>query len=303
MSSTRNVSVDTTKFKEIFRKIFRAYLENAGVFKELRAENFGPQNVFRPKGVEAGSAQHLYWLALVALSDKRTNSTFLYKCFAKMFTQNKCLFKRGHYLSHARMEKLFRAYTIALPVKEIAFFLERKKHLDELFDGDPFKIFEGVSSINELIAKLRAIGKKHGIKNVFPGAKQKIFSLLAMFLSEFRAFEFNDVVPIDTWVQAIAVMTQVVHGEGRIKDNVLEHTLRPAMSELYNEFRHLLGTSNATWILGKVCCTHCWRKDMTSSCPIYSQCSGPFWRHRHEVSGRHYGQFKIPPDSRGKWSQ
>lgn len=300
--SNQKVSIDTVKFKEIFRAIFRAYTENTGVFTKLRAENFGPQNMFRPKGVSIGSQDHLYWLTLVALSDKRTNSTFLYKCFAKMFTRNKSLFKRGFYPSVRRMEKLFRAYTIALPVKEIGFFLERKRHLDELFGGDAFKIFEGVSNIDELMTKLKVTGRKHGIRNVFPGAKQKIFSLLAMFLSEFKVLMFKDVVPVDTWVQAIAVMTGIVHGKGRIKDNVLERKLRPSMSELYSEFRYLLGTSNATWILGKACCTHCWRKDMTNLCPIFSLCSGPFWRYRHEVSGRHYGQFLIPPENRGKWS-
>lgn len=295
------VTIDEKRFREIFREVFCAYGNGKGIFEKLRANNFGPQNIHRPKGVEIGSPDHIYWLSLVALSDKRTNSSVLYRCFARMFTRNPSLFKRGVYPSLRRTKELFRRYTIALPVKEEAFFRERKRHLDELFDGNPLKIFEGVSNIDELMIKLKVLGKKYGIKNVFPGAKEKIFSLLAMFLSEFTDLQFADVVPIDTWVQAVAVSTGIVKGTGRIKDRVLEKLLRPLMTELYQEFRHVLGTSNATWILGKAACNRCCWENMSELCPIFNKCKGPFWRLRHAESDLHYGQFQIPPDWRNKW--
>lgn len=294
------VKIDKKRFREIFREVFLAYTNKQGLFAKLRAENFGPQNIHRPNAVDIGSKDHLYWLSLVALSDKRTNSSVLYRCFARMFTDHPNLFVRRRYPSHPEMTKLFRAYTIALPVKEIAFFLERKKHLDEVFDGDPIMIFNDASDIDGLMKKLKVMGTERGIPKLFPGAAEKIFSLLAMFLSEFTELRFADVVPIDTWVQAVAISTRVVRGKGRIKDRAMESMLRPLMTELYAEFRHALGTSNATWILGKVACTRCASENMEGACPVYDKCKGPFWRLRHPVSDKHYGQFKIPPDYRCK---
>jgi len=289
------IQIDKKRLKEIFRLIFNAYANKTGIFATLRAENLGPQNVFRPQGVTIGDKDHLYWLTLVALSDKRTNSPILYRNFARMFHRNKSLFKRGVYPSLARMTNLFRAYKIALPVMEIAFFLQRKRHLDELFGGDPLKIYEGVSDIDELMKKLMAIAKKRGIRNLFPGAKRKIFSLLAMFLSEFTELEFADIVPIDVWVQSICTSSGVLIGSGQIDINVLEKMLRPLMTELFQEFRSIKGAPNATWIQGKMLCTNCARLDMSIACPIYHLCKGPFSRMRHPVSDKHYGRIQMPP--------
>ena len=269
------VTVDQKRFKEIFREIFLAYSNRSGIFETRRAENFGPQKIYIPKGVSVGSIDHIYWIALVALSDKRTNSAFLYKRFAEMFSRNPSLFKRRVYPSVRRMTQLFEQYEIALPRKEIPFFLERKRHLDMFFDGDPVKIYEGVSNINELMKKLKYLGKQHGIKLMFPGAKEKIFSLLAMFLHELVTFEFADVVPIDTWVLSIAISTRAIKGTGRIKDRELERMLRPLMSSLYQEFRQLHGTSNATWILGNVLCARCSDQCAQLKCPVYDKCKGP----------------------------
>ena len=290
------IGIDKTLFRRIFRRIFKAYVDHSGVFKELRAENFGPQNLYMPKGVETGNRDHLYWLTLVALSDKRTNSAMLYYCFAKMFSRNKNLFKRGEYPTLSRMTELFRAYKIALPVMEIAFFIERKRHLDELFGGDPLNIFVGTHDIDELMVKFDAIARQNGIANLFPGAKKKIFSLLAMFLSEFTELQFADVVPIDVWVQSIANSTSVLTGEGQIDINTLEQMLRPLMTSVFSEFKHLKGTSNATWIHGRALCTNCGRVNTSSLCSVYEECKGPFKRMRHPVSGKLYGRIQVPAD-------
>jgi hypothetical protein len=194
------------------------------------------------------------------------------------------------------MTELFRAYKIALPVMEIAFFIERKRHLDELFGGDPLNIFVGTHDIDELMVKFDAIARQNGIANLFPGAKKKIFSLLAMFLSEFTELQFADVVPIDVWVQSIANSTNVLTGEGQIDINALEQMLRPLMTSVFSEFKHLKGTSNATWIHGRALCTNCGRVNTSSLCSVYEECKGPFKRMHHPVSGKLYGRIQVPAD-------
>lgn len=220
----------------------------------------------------------------------------LYRNFARMFNRNKKLFIQGYYPSHRKMERLFRTYKIAVPVGDIALFLEKKRHLDELFNGDPFAIYNGVSNIDDLLIKARRIAKSRGIDLPFPGAKEKIFTLLAMFLSELTDLQFDDLIPIDVWVQSIAAATGVLKGEGIIKFRVLERLLRPNMRKLFSEFKDVPGAANATWILGKSMCTHCAGRDMKDVCLIYDMCKGPFRRHRTPESDKHSGYIEVPSD-------
>lgn len=169
------VKIDEEVFSIVFGLIFQSYSLKTGIFKRHSARDVGPQYRFCPSSVNRGDADHLYWLTLVAFSDKRTDSVFLYRNFSRMFSRNPRLFLRGQYPSLRRMSDLFQRYKIALPAKEISFFIERKRHLDDLFEGDPLKIYEGSKDIASLMKNLKDLAKKSGIKNLFPGAKEKIF--------------------------------------------------------------------------------------------------------------------------------
>jgi hypothetical protein len=264
-------------------------------------DSSGPQTKYFPSCVIKASPDHLYWLTLVAFSDRRTNSTYLYKNFARMFQENISLFKRGQNPSYEEMQRLFRAYTIALPQSEIAFFLERKKHLDSFFEGNPLKIYEGITDVKSLMIKLRKVGRENQIKNIFPGAKEKIFCLLAMFLSELVDLKFDDTVPVDVWVQSITASTDTLTGSGHIKVSTLEAIIRPLLSSLFKKIRNLdPKSSNATYLLGKHGCTHCAGKDMTKLCPVYALCKGPFERARHPISEKHLGVVRLPLIQKGK---
>lgn len=294
------IAIQSDIFLEIFELIFKAYANQTGIFEKQRAGSGAPQRVFCPKNVTKGSPDHLYWLALVAFTDKRTDSSSLYERFAFMFQRNSSLFRRGHIPSRRRMTELFRRYRIAVPVKEIGFFLERKRHLDLFFEGNPLKIYEGVSDIPSLMTKLKKVAKQNGVRKLFPGAKEKIFSLLAMFLWENIGLEFADIVPVDVWVQSIAASTTVLTGNGRINFNALERLLRPLVTKAFAEYRGVEGATNATWILGKYGCRNCRRVDMSNLCPVFRQCQGPFERTTHSVSGKHLGVITLPLNLHGK---
>jgi len=152
-----------------------------------------------------------------------------------------------------------------------------------------------------LIIKLKKIAKDNGVENLFPGAKRKIFSLLAMFLSELSELDFIDIIPIDVWVQAIVSSTGILKGNGCINVSTLEKELRPLMSKLYKEFRGNTGSVNATWILGRYQCNRCVGSDVSNTCPIYNHCKGPFTRHRHAVSSKHLGVISVPSAFKGKF--
>lgn len=294
------IEVDKKRFLRVFGLIFEAHKNATGIFAKHSAETSGPQNVFWPQTAAKGSRNHLYWLALVAFSDRRTNSTFLYKNFAKMFEENGFLFERGFKPSIAQMTDLFRFYKIALPVKEIALFIERKSHLDDVFGGDPLNIYAGVEDVNGLMKKLKAIAKEKGIKNLIPGAAEKIFCLLAMFLREFVQMDFADIVPVDVWVQSIATSTGVLKGNGHIKFETLGHRLRPLMTKAFLRYRKVSGATNATWILGKYGCTHCAGTSMCNLCPVYRLCKGPFERMKHPDTKKHSGAIQVPPHYKPK---
>ncbi len=288
------IKVNEKSFFKIFGLIFKAYQGKKGIFGKNDKKVIIPQNTFWPRTIIKGSKDHLYWLALVAFSDKRTDSVWLYMNFAKMFERNPSLFERGYYPSLGRMAELFKTYGIALPTKEIAFFIERKHHLDEFFQGDPVKIYEGSPNVESLIKNLKNIGKQNEIKNLFPGAKEKIFCLLAMFLREYVDLKFEDIVPIDAWVQAISASTGVLEGKGYIKFSNLGKLLRPLMAKAFLKHRSIYLAENATWILGKTGCTHCSWEDMSKLCPVYNLCKGPFKSTRHAVSGKHLAVIQLP---------
>lgn len=294
------ITISKTSFLKVFGLIFEAYVNRQGLFAKHTADTSGPQKTFCPSKLEKVSREHLYWLALVALSDRRTNSIHLYKNFATMHDEDQTLFVQSVQPSLEKATELFRAYQIALPVKDIRLFLERKYHLDVFFDGDPLKIYEGVDNVSDLMKKLSDIGKAAGIKIMFPGAAEKIFSLLAMFINELVEIEFKDLVPIDVWVQSISASTGVLKGKGKIGTKALSKQLRPLMAKSFSLHIENEGASNATWILGKFGCTHCNHQDMCKLCPVYHICKGPFERACHHESGNPIDAIQLPLKLKGK---
>lgn len=294
------IKISKTRFLKVFGLIFEAYVNSQGLFAEHTADTSGPQRTFRPSKLQKGSKEHLYWLALVALSDRRTNSIHLYKNFATMYDEDQTLFVQGAQPSLEKATELFRAYQIALPVKETRLFLERKRHLDVFFDGDPLKVYVGVDNVSDLMQKLSDIGKAQGIKVMFPGAAEKIFSLLAMFINELVQIEFKDLVPIDVWVQSISASTGVLNGKGKIGTRVLNRQLRPLIAKSFSSHMENEGVSNATWILGKFGCAHCGHQDMSKLCPVYHFCKGPFERAYHHETRRPIDVIQLPLKLKGK---
>ncbi len=281
----------------IFSKIFVAYRDGTHLFSnpEFRASKIAPQKIFIPSGVEVGSHKHLYWLSLVAMSDRRTTSRHLYQRFAKLFSRNRKLFEIGYVPSLKRLEYLFRKYQIALPEKEIERFQRRKIHLDTYFEGNPLKIYEGFQTIEQILKNIDRIEKQSKIKIILPGAKAKILTLLAMFFYELGFHpDFQDLVPVDSWVQVISVSTGALTGEGKIRFTPLEKMIRPEMARVSNLFREIEGVQNATWILGNNLCANCARKCMRDVCPIFEECFGPFFRDRTELKN-HSGSIVLPP--------
>lgn len=217
-----------------------------------------------------------------------------------MYDDDQTLFVQGAQPSLEKATELFRAYQIALPVKEIRLFLERKRHLDVFFDGDPLKIYVGVDNVSDLMQKLSDLGKAQGIKVMFPGAAEKIFSLLAMFINELVQIEFKDLVPIDVWVQSISASTGVLKGKGKIGTRVLNRQLRPLIAKSFSSHMENEGVSNAAWILGKFGCTHCGHKDMSQTCPVYHLCKGPFDRAYHHETHRPIDAIQLPLKLKGR---
>lgn len=295
------ITFDERRFAHVFRKVFRAFEAQTHLFAVLSYKTVGPQHLNCPKKITVGSREFMYWLTLTAWCDKRTNSADLYAKMALLFSNHRQFFDVGYLPKEGYLANLFRRYGLGLMQSVPREFIERKRHLDSFFDGDPREIYRGTKTIEELMKKLQDLGRNSGVGNIFPGAKEKIFTLLAMFLSELSELDFGEVVPIDVWVQSISTSTGVLKGRGQIDHNEVERTLRPLMASLFNnKFRHVQGAANATYMLGVELCKTCRVRDHRATCPIYSDCNGPFKRTRHPESGKHYGRITIPPDYIGK---
>ena len=294
------MNINIKRFNLVFGRIFAAYEQRSGIYATHDADTFGPQRLDRPKGTEIGDSKHLYWLTLAGLSDRRTDSSSLYPRMATMFDQHPELFIQGQYPTFVELETLYRTYKIGVPVNDIGLFIKRKRHLDEFFAGDPLRIYDECTTATEVVVKMRALARKHNLPHVFPGAKEKMFSLLAMFLSEITDLRFSDLVPIDTWVQSVVASTGVLRGTESIKVSALEKMLRPPMTRLFSTFRDVPGAANATWIHGRKLCDRCGSTDMSKLCPVYDLCKGPFARMRHAETDRHIGRIAAQPKFRQK---
>lgn len=289
------ITLDTKRLEIVFGTIFKAYGEQTHLFAfpENRAEQHAPQLINRPKHVSVGDERHLYWLALTAMSDSMTHSGLLYKNSARMFSRNPSLYEVGRIPTLRRTRELFKRYGIALPHKQAVFFRERKRHLDLLFAGNPLNIYRDVSTIEQLLPQLRALGRSTGVSNVFPGAKGKILTLLAMYLSEAAGLQFKDLVAADLWVQRLANTTDALVGDGVIMNERLERMLRPEISRIYHQSVPVSGLANATWLLGNRLCSKCHKEDVRALCPIYDLCNGPS-RSMRDKNNRQTGKVQRP---------
>ena len=299
-------AVNKQCFNGTFGTIFQAYQNKTHLFALHRAENTAPQIINIPRSISHGSVEHIYWYALVGMSDTRTTSATLYPRFARMFSDNPSLFQVGTFPKPSELLLLFKKYQIALPRKQIKLFIERKHHLDVIFGGDPLAIYEGIQTIDELIARNTVLAREYGVRrnNLFPGAKRKVFTLLAMFLSEIvPGFTFKELVPIDVWVQSITNSIGALSGFDLINIIDLEQSIRPHMVRVFEPFKGEFGVASATWILGNKGCSNCHRIDMSALCPVYDNCRGPYLRMRHPGSNKLYGKVQMFPTFRQKFTE
>lgn len=159
-------------------------------------------------------------------------------------------------------------------------WVENSKRMLALYDGDPRKIFEGVSGYEE--ACRRVMNDKKG--GGFCGFQEKMVSMLLYFLMDAELIEFFYFpVPVDFHVLRVSVSLEIVEfSEDPIGRNVYSKELLAQLREMFQKYSESngitpLAMAEAMWLLSNRLCKRTpgnkinegeWRKRKTVLTPV-----------------------------------
>lgn len=72
------VKVDSVLAHELLDQLMDNYLRRQALYRHVHQLN-APQTTFRPEGLEVGSVEHARWLFFAAMTDRREQSSQVYK--------------------------------------------------------------------------------------------------------------------------------------------------------------------------------------------------------------------------------
>lgn len=141
------------------------------------------------------------------------------------------------------------------------YWVENAKQMVELYDGDPRKIFDGVTTYEECLERIqnRGSGKK---RRGFYGFQKKMVSMATYFMMDASLIEeFVFPLPVDLHVLRVSIENEMIKFHGYAEDDNLysEETL-DLLRSLYYEYAHKHGIDtirlcDAVWLLSNSLCS------------------------------------------------
>ncbi len=289
----RDLSVDVSRAEEVLGQLFEAGSRAWGLYGSITRETHAPQIVHVPPGIEPGSLEHRVYLALVVMTDRRSQSMGLYERHVELYRRCSWLYGReGMSVSSDVIFPILVQHQIGMPkpVSESWPRLIETIYLD--LNGDPLNLYMSkpgmVRGIDDILALKKKDAKKRESRKTgeldLPGFGPKILSLLALFYSELGLMDIpEDACPVDVHVQRLFLLTGAVsaHKEGDVyvRNDMLERIVRKTICQIAkkNDWS-IIDLSHYMWFLGNQLCGTCHqRKDIFSACPLAGgYCLGNF---------------------------
>jgi len=261
------ISFDRVRAEEVLGTLYERYLAGRYPFNlpEAQAPQI-PANM--PKGGFASSVDHARFLFLACLwmrgkikSDTAIRGlSRIYETLPEAFQP-----EYARTLSPEMLIPILKQNALGFAKGQNArFWIENMARLDDHWRGDPRRLFDGITSYENLCKRVRNHKTKWGRERNtegpgFMGFQKKMTSLLAYFLMEAKLVDrFDFPLPVDFHVMRIMIAHKILAFEGSIDDFSKKHIL-DAAREFAIEYaeRHKVDSlhfSEFVWYFSRAMC-------------------------------------------------
>ena len=136
-------------------------------------------------------------------------------------------------------------------------WVQNAQRMQEKYDGDPRKIFEGVTTYEESQKRIQNDGKGNG----FYGFQEKMTSMIIYYLMDEELIEpFNFPIPVDLHVLRVSIANEMItFGDAPHGTNLFTDETLAALRGLYLDYANEKDVSplrlcNAVWMLSESSC-------------------------------------------------
>lgn len=289
----------------LLKRIHYAYEKQKFLYSRYHAfHGVAPQHNNLPRGVEAGSQEHVLFLFFTSLVTLQSSSdegfkqaVYLYENFHECFTKRVVIKRVDGTLT---LEEIFKEVGFNKPKSWSRYWSQCAMTLFYEYDGNPLNIIKEAKTVDGML-KRKKEARKAGKDWYLNGYGPKLFSLFCLFCEELGLIEpVSDAIPVDVHLQRICFSTGVVTVDTvRVGDTILAEFLRKKLTQFcWANGIKPRDLAHAMWFLGSKSCSRCNRiRGLESYCPIYKECEGspptePYWH-----NGR--WQLDLPKNEKG----
>ncbi|MDQ5962439.1 MAG: hypothetical protein QG653_246 [Patescibacteria group bacterium] len=292
---------DTKRADDILLEMLFWFNRGLGHYQHNNVAN-APQNVLMPsvfhgkvptqinldgtseeeKAIEPmkiGSRDHLQWLFPTVGSDRRQESTNVYRNHSLLYHEKPGLYRgEAQHLEPRELEKILREFKFGIPEDTSRYWPHQARTLFKCFAGDPIKLLEYCGGTVAGVLAFKKNWRKEVGSLSLPGFGPKITSLLFLFYEELGKFPMpDDAFAVDVHVQRFFLQTKTVLLKERVIASMLERVLRPYLCGFCARFsKSKVDLAHALWQNGAKMCDVCTRqKGADVLCPIEKCCTGP----------------------------
>jgi endonuclease III len=248
---------------EVMDILVKAQREKQGIYGQaVLPQEYKPDHL-RPGGAYFGSHEHvMYFWNICSYMTGRVKSDLAFQTMTRIFNdavagnnEQLGLFQVDNLAESepTKVADILRSYGFGRQELTARQLIENAKKLRAQYDGDPLKIFDGVQSYEECLARIKNDGKGNG----FLGFREKMVSMILYFYNDEKLLpEMHFPLPVDFHAIRVAAATKMIDlPEETVRSKALEDTLR----DIYGGYSQKMDIrdvelANAVWQLSSGLC-------------------------------------------------
>lgn len=212
-----------------------------------------------PPSLERGTKEHAMFLFNVCYymrggiksNDAVKRMSQVYEAWPELFN---C--EEAQYFDEETLVDILKSHGLGFHGSVPGQWIKNSRRMQELYDGDPRQLFDGVSTYEKAQERLQNRGKKG-----FLGFQEKMTSMITYYLMDDGLIEpFNFPIPIDLHVARVSIANELVsvpnapHGT-----NLYTSDMLAVLRQIYFEYAERSGVNplrlcDAVWMLSESSC-------------------------------------------------
>lgn len=291
--------LDVQKADRLLLQMVEWFEEGRGHFQHNNVAN-APQNLFMPASfsgrvpaqvsldgmyeqkpvvpMKKASLDHLQWVFPTVGSDRRQESTNVYRNHALLYHDMPELYRgEAQHWSREDLKRLLSSRKFGIPGDTSRDWPYQARTLFKSFGGDPIKLLEYCGGTVAGVLAFKENWKKENGAPTLPGFGPKITSLLYLFYEELGKFPMpEDAFAVDLHVQRFFLQTKAIVLKGTTHSSMMEKVLRPYLCGFSFRFdKSKVDVAHGLWQNGSKMCDVCTNtKGSDVLCPVEKECKG-----------------------------